>query len=213
MLQRSVIILASLAVLVTCVACAERRQNIQHLNQAKVIADKYFATVSEPGPEADSVFGLSDAAVFGRHFLLSESAARKDGDSWERFRVTVRFWIRGVDATGKTTRRRRQMDILVAVTENESLEVVGVESQVDKPLTFVRQVLTWLLWSFLGPIVLAGFLVGISERLALWAWMLSALPLQIYAAFVCFGTVLAVVLCTVFYLLLGRQLYKMMMKA
>ena len=93
---------------------------------------------------------------------------------------------------------------------DESLEVVGIEPQVDKPLGFVRQVITWLLWSFLGPIVLAGFLAGISQRLALWVWVLSALPLQIYAALACFGTVLAAVICTIVYLLLARQLYKMM---
>jgi hypothetical protein len=61
----------------------------------------------------------------------------------------------------------------------------------DEELTFVRQVLIWLLWMVVAPMAFS-LVVSLFFRRSLVAFLvayLMGLPIQIYVSYLCFGTV------------------------
>jgi hypothetical protein len=87
MMRRCLLIIVGL-VLATCVSCQS------HSYRAQGEAEKLFSEIAVPGPETQSLWGMSEFHVFGRDDLFETMAAghsksNQVADSPETYEVTI----------------------------------------------------------------------------------------------------------------------------
>jgi hypothetical protein len=177
-------------------AWSEAKRADEELRQS---VELEFRTIGTSGPVADRLLGLRDARIFGRDWfgVLNASVVHQEPDGSRS--VTVPFWCSGWKTDGQYAKLRREFTVKGG----------GFSISPGTDLSSLRQILTWLFWSWIGPPLLCAFLMSVLNIYALWRWLLIltgvvALPLTLYAAFICFGTWAAALLC------LGVQLLSLM---
>jgi hypothetical protein len=173
MMRRFSKITLNLFLLFVCVACSSGPQ------PAEVdAATKFFATLSAPNPAPDrqSAWGMRSFEVFGRgnvtspDFIAGASGNAdiswamagspvvvKVADSPEIFAVTIPFWVKGQALDGQTIKNSRKIRIVVSrdVTGTTWEEIQNYTFVEDTPLTFWRQMGSWLLFiTILGVVTL-----------------------------------------------------------
>jgi hypothetical protein len=98
--------------------------------------------------------------------------------------------------------------------EKIGLQVQNHEFRDVQPLTFWRQLGTWLFWSFIGPILLgfwfASITTGETGCFRTTAGVL-ALPIAGYAAYVCFGSTLAVIIGLIVYVIITGFIFLLLL--
>ncbi len=202
-------ILIGLLILLTSAACTEEaKASADALQQA----EKLIVST----PETNILWGMQTFRVFGRGTVLglsdmaagqSTTQVQKISDQPAVYAVIIPAWFEGTDLNGKHIIEKRTFYVELVGTVEEGTRVWRVqnyEARDIKPLSFGQQLWTWLGWSFLGP-----FLLG----LIFVAWLLNwdfkafpiivgivALPLTGYAAYICFGSVGAVVIGLILYI-------------
>jgi len=154
-----ILIILGLTALAACYACAKFNAQVQ----AQQFAESFFETFfSKPKPETQSQWGMSDVSVFGRGALLDfgvlagGTEANSISGSPDTFEVVIPFWCMGKSfATGETLKFKRKLSFKVSRTSHQSnWQIQHYEFRGDEPLPFWRQLLAWIIMSFIGPLLL-----------------------------------------------------------
>jgi hypothetical protein len=202
-LSRNVVtILAGVALLavVSCSTIAKNKQKGKCLKTAVAFYKALANPTADTEKGARDSLGLSDYRLYGFPALIYGSLGFiyhvKPVAGTDNYEVPIKFWCEGKDANGATKKIRRTLVVRVAPNPSSSTgwSVSEFTFRDEKPLTYLRQILTWLLWIILAPVLfslvlglLAGGLLG--ARVALTVGQLMSLPIQVYVSYLCFGTV------------------------
>ena len=164
-------------------------------------------------PETQEEWGMSEFKIFGRENSFEAAMAagqpkvHRVADAPEAFEVTRPFWVEGKSLDGEPLKQSRRLWVKVYRNEGESKwQVQSYEFRDVQPLTFQHQFLTWLLWVFFGPILLFLWLWSISGGWVGGARVIVGvltLPMVGYVSFVCFGSVGAVIVGIIAYIVLA----------
>jgi hypothetical protein len=225
MMCRNMMIVLGLVALVTCLACtSQSRANMEaykHAQEAQEEAEKLLVS----SPETQSCWDMKDFHVFGRGDLLGFDIAagttaevKKIADSPETFAVTIPLWVEGHDPSGKPIKLSRTLYVEIVEGERSQWQAQNCEFRDDRPLTFWRQLRTWLFWSFIGPVLVASWFAfqggrDFSEKVgcARVGASILALPIAGYSAHVCFGSTTAVIVGIIAYIVISCIMLALLM--
>jgi hypothetical protein len=159
----------------------------------------FYKALGQATPETEQVMDLKGYRMFGypavvySNFGLTWDVTKLSGTG-DGYEVEIPFWCTGTSQDGQEKKLRRSL--IVRLVEDKSAAGWAVSRfrfQGDEELMILRQFLTWFLWMLLSPFVLYAlllvFAVGFMwKKLALLVAFLMAVPLRIYASYLCFGT-------------------------
>jgi hypothetical protein len=196
-------------ILAFCLSCSASPSEI-----AKEQAEKFFEGFSVPDAQTRDRWGMTDFHVFGRDRLLDciasgNSDAKKLSDSPPAYEVVIPFWCEGDDMRGHETKLRRKF-IRVSESAGSQWMVQSFEFRNDQELALVRQILTFVGWSFLAPLIaisLSGSYYG-GNYGKWWMVMLAMSSVMVigYIAYVCFGSLSSAIIATAAFVLLSSLL-------
>ena len=219
-MRRRLLLLTFVALATTCCGLKQKAAQMQqaqdHVDRATEEAKRFFTTISIANSETQSLWGMSDFRVFGRDEITGmigagQVSGAKVADSPETFEAIIPLWCEGTRLDGQAAKLRRKLSIKLFGTEDESkFEITSYEFREDMPLSFSRQLLTWMGWSFIGPFLMFAYIwfgfVGGWTKAALFITRILTLPLAGYAAHILFGTAEAVVICLLVYVIVASAL-------
>jgi hypothetical protein len=212
-----------LLVAVSCSTMAENKRKAKCLKTAIAFYKALANPTADTEQGARASLGLSDYRLFGFPALIAgilgstrELVEPKKVEGTDNYEVPIKFWCEGKDANGEIKKLRRTLLVHMAPNPSSSTgwSVSEFTFRDEKPLTLQRQILTWLLWIFLAPVLfsLTLWVFFASARVIVTVGLLMALPIQCYVSYVCFGTVGGAVIAMAVLLLLCLMVYMMAMK-
>jgi hypothetical protein len=180
-------------------ACSVSRKDqlrLDALAQQQAVIEEAKRTVkSLLAPQVTKQLGLEKVRIFGPNDPEVEDVPSPT----ETYRSVQQFWCDGLRPDGTVARLRCRAEMQFKVTGEKTACLISPPVlRADGPLSFGRQFSTWV-GVTLGCLVLVllytVWLMGWKGASVL-AWIVL-LPASGYAAFVCFGSAMAVVVCLV----------------
>jgi hypothetical protein len=179
--------------------------------EALTKGEEVFSALSTPNPENESRWGLTDLRVFGRDTRFGvmgagDARVAVQPDAPDSYEVTIPFWCAGKTPQGDSVKRKGEFAVRVHATAGSGWEVVKSGFHEQESLSFWRQLLAWIGWTFLGGIILnlgaaiLGAMTDSQKTCFTWAAVCS-IVLCGYVASVLFGSALAVTVCVLLGLL------------
>lgn len=184
-----------LVALVTA-SCETQPQVIEQEESLKT-AIAFYKALAEPTPQTEETMGMTEYRTYGYPAMVYGGldlvqGVKKVQEYPRTYEVRIKFWCHGKDAAGKTVKLRRQLVVQLIRDKASSTgwSVFRFRFDEDKPLSLLRQVLTWLLWMFVAPILFFVALIPLcgDYRVAFGVALVMGMPIQVYVSYLCFGT-------------------------
>lgn len=180
----------------------------QEMGNAVKTAVAFYKGIEDPTPATEEVMELKEYRMYGYPALVYGSMGIRWGveklqGASEGYQVEIPFWCYGKTEAGADVKLRRKLLVQVAAdpAADGGMAVTRFKFHGDEQLSFIRQFITWLLWMFLFRQTLRWalflFAGGMVPGVAFLVTSLMGLPIQIYASYLCFGTVWGAVVAMV----------------
>lgn len=222
---RCFLILPALLCLLVLCACSTVEEN-RRINKIKTFTSEYFTTLLASTPENQELWDMQSFTIFGYGSIpffeipIASPGVRihKSAEDPLVYEVVKSFWIEGEDSAGERLRLKRKLHFeLRAAGDEGAWRVLRAWYTDDTPLSTWEQAGRFAFWSLLGPLILGLATVGILQGFlpsganlagcVRLTTLLVALPLAGYAAFVCFGSGVSVLISLAVYLGFALLLY------
>jgi hypothetical protein len=177
----------------------------------KAEAKIFLATFSVPGPETEQIWRMKEFRIiaWGLDYAVDNDAEINGVVGQDKYALAIPLWCKGKSLEGEPLKLRRTLH-LKAVSDDKGAtwRIESPEFRDDKPLTFLRQLLTWLFWTFVvlpvmfftGLLLMytadhVGFLGGLFNFGAFFGVLVFPLLLPAVFAWAFFDSVVFTVIC------------------
>jgi general stress protein CsbA len=201
------------ALLLGCSNYEEAKQRTEIQKAARTFLDGMNASSSA---EDQSTWELNQFFMFGPPFIWLtdiETIALPSPDAYE---ATAEVWYRGRTATGESISGQRKIVMSVKQEAASNWRVINYKLGEPSPLSFWKQFVYWLWWSYGGPcfvwfcILVPCFSWVTSEHAVALIFLVFLIGAVIWSgilSYYCFGSGLAVVACVPFFLIVNLFFY------